>query len=103
MATIVLKLLSTKMCQTRVLTRAQLLRPGPLGWVASLDYSVDQGQKEQELLKSMLKKKKQHLKESGQILLKDIKETRDKVKEKVEEIIEASQFFFCTMSCNVVV
>ncbi|KDR10558.1 putative cardiolipin synthetase [Zootermopsis nevadensis] len=88
MASVVLKLLSTKMCQMCILPRAQLLRPGLLGWVASLDYSMDQGQKPQELLQSMLQKKKQHFKESGQILLKDIKETRDKVKEKMEEIVE---------------
>jgi hypothetical protein len=62
-----------------------------LRWVASLNYSVDQGQKEKQLLHGILQKKKQHFKESGQILLKDIKETRDKVKEKMEEIIEVSQ------------
>jgi uncharacterized protein (DUF885 family) len=54
---------------------------------------MGQGQKHQELLQSMLQKK-EHFKESRQILLKDIKETRDKVKEKMEEIIEASQYSF---------
>lgn len=102
MASVVLKLLSTKMCQMCILPRAQLLRPGLLGWVASLDYSMDQGQKPQELLQSMLQKKKQHFKESGQILLKDIKETRDKVKEKMEEIVEARRCYFCTMSWAIV-
>jgi hypothetical protein len=101
MVTIMLKLLSTKIYQTRILTRAQLLRPGLLGWVTSLDYSMNQGQKHQDL-QGMLQKKKQHFKESGQILLKDIKETRDKVKEKMEEIIEASQYSLCTMPCAVV-
>jgi hypothetical protein len=62
-----------------------------LRWVASFDYSVDHRQKEKQLLQGMLQKKKVHFKESGQILLKDIKETRDKVKEKMEEIIEVSQ------------
>lgn len=88
MATTVLKLLSTKMCQTRVLTQAHMLRPRLLAWVVTLDYSIDQGQKEQQLLRSMLHKKKEQFKESGQILLKDIKEARDKVKEKMEEVIE---------------
>lgn len=88
MATTVLKLLSTKMCQTRVLTQAHMLRPRLLAWVVTLDYSIDQGQKEQQLLRGMLHKKKEQFKESGQILLKDIKEARDKVKEKMEEVIE---------------
>lgn len=88
MATTVLKFLSTKMCQTRVLTQAHMLRPRLLAWVVTLDYSVDQGQKEQQLLRGMLHKKKEQFKESGQILLKDIKEARDKVKEKMEEVIE---------------
>ena len=90
MATTVLKLLSTKMCQSRVLTQAQMLRPRLLAWVVTLDYSVDQRQKEQQLLKGMLHKKKERFKESGQILLKDIKEARDKVRERMEEVIEAS-------------
>jgi hypothetical protein len=38
----------------------------------------------------MLHKKKEQFKESGQILLKDIKEARDKVKERMEEVVEAS-------------
>jgi hypothetical protein len=57
--------------------------------VASADYSVGQGQKEKQLLHGMLQKK-EHFKKSGQILLRDIKETRDKVKERMEEIIEVS-------------
>jgi hypothetical protein len=61
-----------------------------LRWVASLDYSVGQGQKEKKLLHGMLQKKEQ-IKKSGQILLKDMKETRDKVKEKME-VIEVSQY-----------
>jgi hypothetical protein len=89
MATVVLKLLSTNVHQLHVLKRAQLLRPRLLGWVSSLDYSVDQGQKQQQLLQGVLQKK-ERFKESGQILLKDIKETRDKVKERMEEVIEAS-------------
>lgn len=88
MATTVLKLLTTKMCQTRVLTHAKMLRPRLLAWVVTLDYSVDQGRKQQQLLQGMLHKKKEQFKESGQILLKDIKEARDKVKEKMEEVVE---------------
>lgn len=90
MATTVLKLLSTKMCQRHVLTHAKMLQPRLLAWVVTLDYSVDQGQKEQQLLQGVLHKKKEQFKESGQILLKDIKVARDKVKERVEEVIEAS-------------
>jgi len=90
MATTVLKLLTTKMCQTRVLTHAKMLRPRLLAWVVTLDYSVDQRQKDRQLLQGMLHKKKEQFKESGQILLKDIKEARDKVKERMEEVIEAS-------------
>jgi hypothetical protein len=78
------------MCQTRVLTHAKMLRPRLLAWVVTLDYSVNQGQKEQQLLRGMLHKKKEQFQESGQILLKDIKEARDKVKERMEEVIEAS-------------
>ncbi|PNF36490.1 putative cardiolipin synthase (CMP-forming) [Cryptotermes secundus] len=88
MVTVVLKFLGTQICQTHTLRQAQLLRPRMLRWVSTLDYSMDQGQKEKQLLHGMLQKKKEHFKESGQILLKDIKETRDKVKEKMEEIIE---------------
>lgn len=88
MVTVVLRFLGTQICQTHVLRQVQLLRPRMLRWVASLDYSVDQQQKEKQLLHGMLQKKKEHFKESGQFLLKDIKETRDKVKEKMEEIIE---------------
>lgn len=90
MAATVLKLLTTKMCRTRVLTHAKMLRPRLLTWVVTLDYSVDEGQKEKQLLHGMLHKKKERFKESGQILLKDIKEARDKVKERMEEVIEAS-------------
>lgn len=92
MATVVLKLLSTKMCQTCVPSRAQMLRPRLLAWVVTLNYSADQRQKEQQqLLQGMLHKKKEQFKENRQILLQDIKEARDKVKEKMEEVIEASQ------------
>jgi hypothetical protein len=60
-----------------------------LRWVvAAADYSVGQGQREKKLLHGMLQKK-EDLKKSGQTLLRDIKETRDKVKERMEEI-EAS-------------
>lgn len=91
MVTVVLKFLGTQICHMHMLRQAQLLRPRMLRWVSSLDYSVNQGQKEKQLLHGMLQKKKEHFKESGQILLKDIKETRDKVKEKMEEIIEVGQ------------
>jgi hypothetical protein len=67
-----------------------MLRPRLLAWVVTLDYSVDKGQKEKQLLQGMLHKKKERFKESGQILLKDIKDARDKVKERMEEVIEAS-------------
>jgi hypothetical protein len=90
MAITVLKLLTTKMCQTRVLTQEHVLHPRLLAGVVTLDYSVDQGQKEQRLLQGMLHEKKEQFKKNGQILLKDIKEARDKVKENMEEVIEAS-------------
>jgi hypothetical protein len=88
MATTLLKLLSSGLCQRRVLTQAKLLRPRLLAWAVTLDYSVDQGQKGQQLLQGALHNKTERLKESGQILLKDIKEARDKVKGRVEEVIE---------------
>jgi hypothetical protein len=62
-----------------------------LRWVvASADYSIGQGQKEKQLLHGILQKK-EHLKKSGQVLLRDIKETRDKMKERMEEIEVSSQ------------
>ncbi|KAJ4448185.1 hypothetical protein ANN_10198 [Periplaneta americana] len=96
MSTVILKMLNISMCRAQALTRSQVLRPKLLGWVATLDYSLDQKKtfvrhknvKQRELLHDMLQEKKERFKESGQILLKDIKETRDKVKEKMEEVIE---------------
>lgn len=101
MPTIALKMLNISMCRAHALTRSQMLRPRLLGWVATLEYSVDQKKtfvghknvKQRELLHNMLQEKKERFKESGQILLKDIKETRDKVKEKMEEVIETENVF----------
>lgn len=41
-----------------------------------------------QLITEKFYEKKKRFKESSQVLLKDIKETKDKVKEKVEEVIE---------------
>ncbi|KAJ8880682.1 hypothetical protein PR048_017152 [Dryococelus australis] len=44
--------------------------------------------KKREVIHGVIQEKKERIKESGQLLLKDIRETRDKVKERMEEVIE---------------
>lgn len=46
-----------------------------------------------EKKKEKFKEKEKKLKEKGTMILKDIKETKDKVKEKVEEVVEACFVF----------
>nr|CAD7202892.1 unnamed protein product [Timema douglasi] len=44
--------------------------------------------KNRDIVHEVLQRKKERLKETGQLIIKDIKETRDKMKEKMEEVIE---------------
>ncbi|XP_063221896.1 probable cardiolipin synthase (CMP-forming) [Bacillus rossius redtenbacheri] len=44
--------------------------------------------KKREVIHEVIQEKKERIKESGQLLLKDIRETRDKVKERMEEVVE---------------
>lgn len=56
---------------------------------------IHTGMKQEHMIKDVLKKKKEQLMESeqrlrktGQIILKDIRETKEKMKEKMEDVIE---------------